>query len=154
MLKCWCHMFFYFHWLQKYSLRLEQVWIFVTVFFIDAILTKKIMQKKMVKKHLLFFVFGCNMKSNGIVAAQHPKSTRKRRQIKKQQQGHLAHFWRSYAPADPIWNMISYLLVWNDEKLPSNLSSYWVDDLANYWFPRLPGLIVLLLVVFSGGWNR
>ena len=44
------------------------------------------MQKKMVKKHLLFFVFGCNMKSNGIVAAQHPKSTRKRRQIKKQQQ--------------------------------------------------------------------
>ena len=27
------HVFFYFYWLQKYSLRLEQVWIFVTVFY-------------------------------------------------------------------------------------------------------------------------
>ena len=50
-------------------------WIFVTVF--------EIMQNKMVKEHLLFFVFGCNMKTNGIVAAQHPKSTRKKKTNKK-----------------------------------------------------------------------
>ena len=60
------------------------------------------MQKKDGEGTSALFVAGCNMKTNGIVAAQHPKSTRKRRQIKKQQQGHLAHFWRSYAPADLI----------------------------------------------------
>ena len=60
------------------------------------------MQKKDGEGTSALFVAGCNMKTNGIVAAQHPKSTRKRRQIKNQQQGHLAHFWRSYAPADTI----------------------------------------------------
>ena len=155
---CWnadATCFLYFYWLQKYSLRLEQVWIFVTVFY-RCKTDQKNYAKKMVKKHRLFFVFGCNMKSNGIVAAQHPKSTRKRRQIKKQQQGHLVHFGEAMHQLIlfEIWSLTCWCETMKNNFLPSNLSSYWVDDLANYWFPRLPGLIVLLLVVFSGGWNR
>ena len=48
--------------------------------------------------------------------------------------GPLADFWRTYALADPIWNMVSYLLVWNDEK---QLFSLQLNAIMGWRFGKL-----------------
>ena len=50
----------------------------------------------------------------------------------KKNHSHLAHFWSTFALADPIWSMVSYLLVWNDEK-----QLFTLHLIMDWWFGKL-----------------